>query len=83
MLTFGVGLDIMQDKNATVAELVSDMGEVLATGSAKRAKGEKFDSGVGINLAVARALRNWADEIEAQAYATIENGDGHSIACYL
>jgi hypothetical protein len=59
---------VMSDRNATVAHVVSPLiGGVLGSGSAKRMPGEVYNEGVGINLAVARALRDYANVAETVA----------------
>lgn len=62
MMQFDLTVNVMVDDNATVAEL-TDMytGQVLATGSAKRMPGDVRNVDTGINLATARALKNYAE----------------------
>jgi hypothetical protein len=65
---------VMTDRNATVAHIVSEcMCHVLASGSAKRMPGETFSENVGIDLAVSRALREYASVLEEAALKAIES----------
>lgn len=57
-------LIVMTDRNATVASVIDQDGVILATGSAKRAPGDPYNSGFGVALASARALHNYADIVE-------------------
>lgn len=57
-----VQIEVLQDRNATVARATLD--SFAATGSSKRNKEEKFDAAAGRKLAIGRALRELAREIE-------------------
>lgn len=62
MIQFEINVNVMVDDNATVAELTDPYtGQVLATGSAKRMPGDPRNVDTGINLAVARALKNYGE----------------------
>jgi hypothetical protein len=66
-----VNLTVLLDGNASVAEArggtFSNIGELSATGSAKKHPKDPSDNEVGFNLAVARALRALADQYEKRA----------------
>lgn len=67
-----IGLSVMvmsdDDERVTVAHLIDDStGETLSTGSAKRMPGDKVQSCIGLNLAVARALKKFGTEQERKA----------------
>lgn len=72
MQTFLTNMLVLQDRNATVAQVgltfrdPSDDG-LLATGSSKREPGEVYDPEVGRDLAIARALKNLSYQVEKQA----------------
>jgi hypothetical protein len=66
---------ILVDRNATVAEV--RIADITATGSSKREPGEVFDVEVGHRLALSRALRAAAGQLEAKALerlATLPSG---------
>ena len=55
-------ISTLQDRNATVAEIL--YGDLRVTGSSKREPGDRFVSQAGKDLAIARAMRNLARELE-------------------
>jgi hypothetical protein len=66
-----VNLTVLTDKDAAVCEArggtYASIGELSATGSAKKHPQDTSDNEVGFNLAVARALRALADQYEKRA----------------
>jgi hypothetical protein len=66
-----VNLTVLLDGEASVAEArggtFSNIGELSATGSAKKHPKDTSEPEVGFNLAVARALRALADQYEKRA----------------
>ena len=66
-----INLTVLLDGEASVAEArggtFSNIGELSATGSAKKHPKDTSNSEVGFNLAVARALRALADQYEKRA----------------
>lgn len=65
-VTIDFMVTVMSDDTCTVAHLKdAQSDEILAAGSAKRHPKDSPDGWLGVNLAVARALRQWADVAEA------------------
>ena len=66
-----ISLTVLLDGEASVAEArgttLSQVGELKATGSAKKHPKDPSEDEVGFNLAVARALRALADQYEKRA----------------
>ena len=66
-----VSLTVLLDGEASVAEArgstLNNIGELSATGSAKKHPQDASDNEVGFNLAVARALRSLANQYEQRA----------------
>ena len=66
-----ISLTVLLDGEASVAEArgstLNNIGELSATGSAKKHPDDQADREVGFNLAVARALRALADRYEHRA----------------
>ena len=83
MLSMDIVVTVMMDDKATVAELADEGSIVYATGSAKRHPADLYNPGIGANLAIARALRNYADTLETQVEDLTNDGEGHSVLCGL
>jgi hypothetical protein len=65
-----VEVEVLTDRNATVAQVSlpwdADGTEIVATGSSKREKGDPYVEELGVSLALERAFRNLARELEQQ-----------------
>jgi len=61
-------IEVVQDRNVTVATLVPPPGSpLMLVGSAKRAPGDKFSPDVGVQVALARLVRHMAQSLQDAA----------------
>ena len=71
-----INLTVLLDGEASVAEArggtFSNVGELSATGSAKKHPKDTSEPEVGFNLAVSRALRALADQYEKRAETAMD-----------
>jgi hypothetical protein len=77
-----VAIDVLQDKDATVASVIYSPVRngyagipVRATGSARRERGDKFDAETGELLATARALQVLGRQLEKKASSRIRSAN--------
>lgn len=71
-----VSLYIMTDGNRTSAEATIVVGKLVhGNGSSGRDPGDKSDAGIGRNLAVARALRSLAANLERDAKGKVNHAE--------
>lgn len=64
-----VNVDSSKTFTTVAATLVQGRTEWTGIGTAKRARGDKYNEDLGITLATARALRDIAEDLERQAHA--------------
>lgn len=67
---FDIPVEIIQTNDATISTVQYIYSKNMSGwGTAKREAGDRFDSSIGEDLAVARALRELAEKLEARARA--------------
>lgn len=72
---YSVDVDTLSDRNASVAAVKFNdshhANDYAVTASAKREPGDQYDSGVGEQLAVGRALEQLGRELQKAAWESV------------